>query len=140
MTKRLDLQGLTMHELTARTGTSKRKIYGWIQAGLLPAPTRNGRGARYDDTFVERVMTIVRLRREHVSVDEIRRRLADSPAKPVEAAPLLPVVAAVGLPAEQWERLVLLPGLELSYRTDGGPGLRRLAAEIWKQFAAAPTG
>lgn len=140
MTKRLHFQGLTMHELNARTGTSKRKIYDWIRSGLLPAPTRGGKGARYDDAFVERVMTILRLRHERVSVDEIRRRLTDPPAKPVEAAPLIPVSAAGGLPSEQWERLVLLPGLELSYRTDGGPGLRRLAAEIWKQFGASTAG
>jgi DNA-binding transcriptional MerR regulator len=144
MTKPLNLQGLTMREVIAKTGASKRKIYGWIQAGLLPAPAKSGRGVRYDDAFVERVTTILRLRREHLSIDRIRRHLATPPAKPVEPAPPPPAAAPVapvaGLPAEQWERLVLLPGLELSYRTDGGPGLRRLAAEIWRQFGASPAG
>jgi predicted DNA-binding transcriptional regulator AlpA len=135
MSRRKKLPGLTMHEMVAKTGTSRRKIYEWIHAGLLPKPTSSGRGVRYDDAFVERVMTIVRLRHEGLYRAEIRRHLESAPPEPEEPTPSeLPVAPS----SERWERLVLLPGLELSYRTDGGPVLRRLAAEIWKQFGALP--
>ena len=135
MSRRKKLPGLTMQEMVAKTGTSKRKIYEWIRAGLLPPPTSSGRGVRYDDAFVERVMTIVRLRHEGLYCDQIRHHLESAPPEPSEAAPSeLPVAPS----SERWERLMLLPGLELSYRTDGGSVLRRLAAEIWKQFGALP--
>ncbi|HEX2570139.1 MAG TPA: MerR family transcriptional regulator [Polyangia bacterium] len=147
MTKPLNLPGLKMEDVTARTGTSKRRIYGWIRAGLLPAPASSGRGVRYDEAYVERIMTIARLRYEGLSVAEVRRRLENPPARQEEPAPPIPMPEAApagatpaaapdGLPSERWERIVLLPGLEVSYRTDGGPVLHRLAAEIWRQFGA----
>jgi DNA-binding transcriptional MerR regulator len=122
-----------MAGLMAKTGMSNRTIYAWVRAGLLPRPTSTGRGVRYDDAFIERATTIRRLRREGLNFDQIRRRLATPPAQP---APPAPPTAPAGLPSERWERLTLVPGLELSYRTDGGPVLRRLAAEIWQQFGA----
>jgi DNA-binding transcriptional MerR regulator len=137
MTKPKNLPGLTMDQLAAKTGMSRRTIYGWVRAGLLPRPASSGRGVRYDDAFVERTTTIQRLRREGLGFDQIRRRLEAPPAQPEE--PALSAVP-VGLPTEHWERLTLLPGLELLYRADGGPVLHRLAAEIWKQFGASPAG
>lgn len=128
-TKRL--QGLSMRELTRRTGVGRASIYGWARAGLLPQPGR-GRGARYDEAFVARVERIRDLRREHHYLDAVAAELA----KPLPA-PVVPVPPAVtpSVPSEKWERLTLLPGLEVSYRADGGPVLRRLAEEIWTQFA-----
>lgn len=137
MTKPKNLPGLTMDELTAKTGISRRTIYGWVRADLLPTPTSSGPGVRYDDAFVERTTTIRRLRREGLNFDQIRRRLATPPPQP---EPPAPPAGPLGLPSEHWERLMLLPGLELFYRADGGPVLRRLAVEIWKQFGTSPTG
>lgn len=137
MTKRRDLPGLTMDEVRGKIGVSRRTIYGWVRAGLLPRPTSSGPGVRYDNAFADRATTIGRLRDEGLSFDQIRRHLATPPPPPASPAPL---ATPAGLPSEHWERLTLLPGLELFYRTDGGPVLRRLAAEIWKQFGATPAG
>ena len=136
--------GTSMRELNAMTGTSPRQVYGWMRAGLLPHPTSSGRGVRYDAAFVERAVAIARLREEGLFFDEIRDRLEHELRKPrsgpEEPAASAPAASPVTPSAERWERLVLLPGLELSYRTDAGPVLRRLAAEIWKQYGAHPPG
>jgi DNA-binding transcriptional MerR regulator len=130
MSRRKKLPGLTMHELTTKTSTSRHAIYGWIRAGLLPKPPSSGRGVRYDDAFVARAMTIAQMRREGLYFGGIRHHLENqSPRSDETASPVAPS-------SERWEHLVLLPGLELSYRIDGGPVLRRLAAEIWRQFGA----
>ena len=136
MTKPKKLPGLTIYGLTEKTAIHRRTIYRWVRVGLLPKPTSRGRGVRYDAAFIERATTIRRLRREGLTLEQIRRQLAP-PAAPTSTA-TLPDPAR--LPSERWERLTLLPGLELSYRTDGGPVLQRLAVEIWKQFGALPAG
>ncbi|HEX2572079.1 MAG TPA: MerR family transcriptional regulator [Polyangia bacterium] len=133
MTRPKKLPGLTMQELHAKTGIGKHTIYGWIRAGLLPRPTSSGRGVRYDDAFVERVQTIAQLRGEGLHFGGIRHHLEDATSRSDAPAPSASPAAP---PSERWERIMLLPGLELCYRTDGGPVLRRLAGEIWKQFGA----
>lgn len=39
-------------------------------------------------------------------------------------------------PAEQWERVMLLPGLELHVNAAGGPLLRRVADDIYAHYGA----
>lgn len=124
-------RGLSMSQLMHTTGVGRSAIYGWSRAGLLP-PLRRGRGARYDEAFVARVERIRDLRREHRYLDELAEALDKSPS-PAPAVP--PGTDAPTVPAEKWERLTLLAGLEVSYRADGGPVLRRLAEEIWRQYA-----
>ncbi|HEX2571718.1 MAG TPA: MerR family transcriptional regulator [Polyangia bacterium] len=142
MTKPKKLPGLTIYGLTEKTAIHRRTIYRWVRVGLLPKPTSRGRGVRYDAAFIERALTIRRLRREGHTLDQIRRQLAPPSSPPAAASPTstAPPTDPTRLPSERWERLTLLPGLELSYRTDGGPVLQRLAAEIWKQFGAPPAG
>jgi hypothetical protein len=41
-----------------------------------------------------------------------------------------------GYPAERWERVVLLPGLELAVRDE--PVLRRIAQQICDHYGARP--
>lgn len=135
MSRRRKLTGLTMHELSAKTGALRHAIYGWMRAGLLPKPPSSGRGVRYDDAFVARAMTIAKLRREGLYIEGIRRYLEDQSSKSDESGASASTTAP---PSENWEHIVLLPGLELTYRTDGGTVLRRLAHEIWRQFGTAP--
>lgn len=57
-----------------------------------------------------------------------------------------PAAGATPYPAERWERIVLVPGLEIHVRADCGPLLQRLAREIHAQYgvgapaAADPVG
>ena len=41
-------------------------------------------------------------------------------------------------PCERWERIVLLPGLELSVQDQ--PALRRIAAEVYEHYGSKPRG
>ncbi|MBK8256435.1 MAG: MerR family transcriptional regulator [Polyangiaceae bacterium] len=43
---------------------------------------------------------------------------------------------AISYPSERWERVVLLPGLELHVRADASGLVRRLAAEIHARYGA----
>ena len=149
-------EGVTMAGLEERTGVGRRAVHGWMHAGLLPRPALRGLGAIYDEPFIERVLQIRELRREGLKLreipDELSRRaakakvakkLADAAAQ--EAAAQATTAAAgpkattpqgaPGMGAVQaWERVVLVPGLELSYRTDAGEVLRRLVEEIWTRY------
>ena len=124
-----------MEQLNAQTGVGRAAIYGWIREGLLPHP-RHGRGARYNAAFVARVERIRDLRKQNRLHSAIRRALATEPPPPAPASAAPSQQPAVpDITPEKWERLTLLPGLEVSYRADGGPVLKRLAEEIWRQFA-----
>lgn len=126
-----------MAQLTAQTGVGRAAIYNWVREGLLPRPGRRGRGARYDAAFVARVERIRDLREKNRLHTAIRHALATEPPPLPPVAPAVPPDTSppTSIAAEKWERLTLLPGLEVSYRADGGPVLRRLAEEIWRQFA-----
>lgn len=74
---------------------------------------------------------------------------APRPASPPDAATLEPsgsaqaaaAQTAAPFPAERWDRVVLVPGLELLVRADGSPLLQRLAREIVQRYglsAGAP--
>lgn len=43
--------------------------------------------------------------------------------------------SAATYPSARWEHIVLLPGLELRVKSDGGPLLRRVAQEIYDHYA-----
>lgn len=147
-------RGLTTQELTARTGIRGPQLHRWVRAGLLEGHPSRGRGVRYDEAFVRRATTIDRLLREGMTLAEIRVRLERGEAEPPAPAPApaappppppspslpspgpAPAQAPPELPSERLERIVLIPGLELTFRADAGPVLRRLAAEIWSQFGS----
>lgn len=129
MPRRKPPVGMTARELTEATGISAAQLHRWVAAGLLPRP-RRGRGARYDVAFVERAKTIDALLRDGMYLEDVREHL-DRLAKAPPPTPAVP-----DLPSDRLERLVLIPGLELTFRADAGPVLRRMAAEIWKQFGS----
>lgn len=66
--------------------------------------------------------------------------LSAPPPQPAQV-PAPPHQPAPSYPAERWERVVLVPGLELHVRADAGELLRRLAEEIHTRYgvtSAAP--
>lgn len=63
--------------------------------------------------------------------DALPPKEAGVPAAPVPAArPAAPAADEVGYPSSTWERVLLLPGLELCVRSDAGALVKRLAEEI----------
>jgi DNA-binding transcriptional MerR regulator len=142
---------LRMHDLIEATGVTDRMVRIYIQRGVLPHATGRGTGPVYTQDHLVRLRAVRRLLAERCSLDEIRRRLARiSPeelarlgAPPPTAAPPAPPPAgeaASGMVppgAERWDRMTLLPGLELHVRGDAGPLVRRLAEEIHARYSAA---
>ena len=75
---------LTLSDLAAKSGLSARTVRYYISRGLLQAPNRAGRSARYDSGHLERIQEIQRLQREGLTLAEIgtRSRLVEVPALP----------------------------------------------------------
>ena len=123
-------KGLTMKQLVEELHVGPRGVHGWIKAGVLPRPKR-GRGALYDEEFVARARWIDRRRMDGWLLSSIKEELDDTPRETILAASggganpaQSPVVT------ERWERIVLLPGLDLLFRADGPPLLRQVAETI----------
>jgi DNA-binding transcriptional MerR regulator len=62
-------------DLCAKTAVTPRTVHFYIQQGLLPPPEGAGRGARYTEAHLARLQLIRRLQKEHLPLNEIRRRL-----------------------------------------------------------------
>lgn len=139
---------LSARELGAEIGVSRDTLHSWIDRGLLtPVPFR-GASTRYGASFQLRAKVIAKLRREGVHLDEIHERLQSSDEalaqrhgfapKPVEASAAPGVVALSG--ASPWERVELLPGLELHVAVSASAFVRRVAAEVAERYRASASG
>jgi hypothetical protein len=152
-------------ELMKLTGYSDRTIRRYIDLGLVPAPNRQGREARFTREHLGRFWAIACRRREdrwgspHVASElqdmtleealawaEKRDPLAPSPAAPraqVAVAnvspPLPPEVAPARELAEpsRWGRFPLLPGMDLVVREGASDVVVRLAREIVEKYGAS---
>lgn len=145
---------LRMRDLVKATGATARAIRFYVERGLLPRAEGRGTGLNYNEEHLVRLRAVRRLRAQRLDVDQMLARLgkmsADDIARlgappPPPAAPGPapgPAAPARPYPAERWERVALLPGLELHVRGDAGPLVRRIAAEIHERYsaAAAPEG
>ncbi len=143
---------LRSRELCQATGATPRGVRFYVERGLLPRPEGRGTGPIYTEEHLIRLRAIRRLRAERVPVDEIRARLSrlsrdeivrlgapPAPPAPPPASPAAADPAERSYPADPWDRVILLPGLELHVRGDAGPLVRRLAAEIHARYSAGPT-
>jgi DNA-binding transcriptional MerR regulator len=131
--------GLTVSELEAKLGLTRRVIHSWIAGGLIGPPSRRGPRSTYDEAQVLRIEAIQKLRARKMGLAAIKRWLLSATRDQVEAlvrppAPAAPVAAPVGVHGERWERVGLLPGLELHVRSDAGPLVQRLASEIAERY------
>ncbi len=122
--------GLHIDEVVRRLGIPARTIRFYKESGVFTPPPFRGPGTRYLRAHVERLVAIRDLRKLGMGYAAIRAKL-DAPAPPAGATPV------VG--AERWDRVVLLPGLELFVRADAGEVLTRLAAEIQARYAVVPS-
>jgi DNA-binding transcriptional MerR regulator len=153
---------LRMSDLVAATGATPRAVRFYVERGLLPKAEGRGTGLIYTEEHVLRLRAVRHFRAQRLTVAQIRARLASlSPAElarlgappspsgasppatsgtatsKTQPAPSSSGDAARSWPAERWERLALLPGLELHVRADAGPLVRRLAEEIQSRYSTA---
>lgn len=151
----------TVREVATEIGVGRRTLRAWSAFGLVEAPPFRGAKTSYGRAQVERLVAIRKLREAGLGLGEIKARLAAEEAVKAERARLAEEEAAAkaaaaaeapqaerearaevkpaeraGYPAERWERVVLIPGLELFVNGAGGAILRRLAAEIYAQYGA----
>jgi Ca-activated chloride channel family protein len=138
----MDDQGYSIRELAKLGDASPDRIRRWVKRGLLPRVRFAGRGTRYGDVHLQRIRAIKKLKGEGLALVDIGARLATmSPQdiqaflQPVPAA--LPPPATPTLPAENWKRLVLCPGLELHIADTAVH--KRMAQQVYEDFLARQT-
>jgi len=64
-----------LDELARVSGFTTRTVRYYIQRGLLPSPG-TGRGLKYGEAYLDRLGLIRQLQKQHLPLDEIRKRLA----------------------------------------------------------------
>ena len=104
--------GYDVGELASLGGVSRRTIRYYVQEGLLSPPGSLGRGARYSDEHLARLLRVRSLQEQGLSLDEVRSALelpeGDREAGwPEEGKGAAPPRRAVLV------RITLAPGVEL---------------------------
>jgi DNA-binding transcriptional MerR regulator len=67
--------GITLEELSERTGVEARTLRSWVSEGLLAPPFKTGRGAIYPASNADRALAVRALKAAHgLSMSEIGRR------------------------------------------------------------------
>lgn len=128
-------ESYTIDQIARATGLTARTIRHWTARGLFEPPPFQAAGTRYGREHLARLRAIQQLREQNVRLDVIRARL-DAPPAPTPQVPARPPPPKY--PLERWERIVLVPGVELHVNAAGGPMLRRMAEEIFASFGPTP--
>ena len=77
-------------ELARRSGVTVRTVRYYIEEGLLPEPPLRGKYGEFDESYIQRIQLIRRLKEERLAIADIRQRLIQMglmPAPPSTAAP-----------------------------------------------------
>ena len=119
VTQVANANGLSADELAARAGVSVRTVRYYQSEGLLPAPARQGREARYDALHLERLRLINELRDRGLRLSTIAEILRQSP----DAETALDWLGLRDVLQKPWseDRAALLNESELSARLAGTP-------------------
>ena len=115
----------SVEEVARRTGTTVRTIRWYQSEGLLSAPRKAGRVARYDDDHVARLEAIRDLQAQGLTLVAIRRLIDQAPGSTATAA-LAFVRSAVSQPADEVETVSPAEGsarLNLAPGDEAGPAL-----------------
>ena len=129
-------ESYTIDQIGQATGLTSRTIRHWTARGLLEPPPFHAAATRYGRDHLARLRAVQQLREQGLLLDQIRARLdaAPAPAPEPETSRRAPPPK---YPAERWERIVLVPGVELHVNAAGGPMLRRMAEEIFAAYGPA---
>jgi DNA-binding transcriptional MerR regulator len=126
-------------EVLRLTGLTVRAIRHYVQVKLVTGAKARGPATVYTREQLVRLQVIALLRRrDRLSIPKIRKRIATLSLPELEAmlpkaAPPPPRPATVeplAASAQRFDRVELVPGLELCVRTNAGPLVQRLAREI----------
>ncbi|HOC18296.1 MAG TPA: MerR family transcriptional regulator [Vicinamibacterales bacterium] len=138
-------------ELAVAAGVSRRTVRFYVQRGLLPAPEGLGRGARYTDAHLARLLQIKGWQEQGVPLEEVRTRLSGSGRRAGKRAPQAPLslerrdagepaqgqaweaAATPEAPGTAWFRQPLVAGYELHVAA----GRRPLTAHQLARLARA---
>src|SRR5689334_6161425 len=102
---------MSIDELAATAGLTRRAVRYYVQQKLLPAPLGVGRGKHYDATHLERIRRLRELQAAGYALDDIRKILEGGTAP--EPTPAARNKVRPELEAELWTRLKIAEGLEL---------------------------
>jgi DNA-binding transcriptional MerR regulator len=124
-------------DLAELGGISRRTVRYYVQEGLLPAPYGLGRGNHYGPPHLDRLLQIKALQESGHTLDDIRRRLHETPSAGASAG-------ARALERSVYRRVTLAPGVELHVSGEVAlPSPRKLlelAAWCQAHFPARPAG
>lgn len=137
----------TWSALEGASGVSARTLREWIRKKVLPPPIGGGRGAHYDERHVAVARVVRHLRASGEGLSTIRLRVAGRSESELRA--LLPEVSAVSdaasavegetegnpPPVQNLQLIELMDGLTLLVNADRGWQVRRVAEEIYRQYA-----
>jgi DNA-binding transcriptional MerR regulator len=113
-------------DLERETDISARTIRYYVSEGMLPPAYGRGPSATYDLGHLLRLQMIGRLKREGLSLGEVKSRLERMDDE--EIAGLLRIQTRP--PEDRWRRVVLHPNLELHVREPGGDPDYRLEEAV----------
>jgi DNA-binding transcriptional MerR regulator len=113
-------------DLERETEISARTIRYYVSEGMLPPAYGRGPTATYDLGHLMRLQMIGQLKREGLSLGEIRTRLETMTDD--EIAGLLRIQTRP--PEDRWRRVTLHPNLELHVREPGGEPDYRLEEAV----------
>ena len=135
-----------LSELCHLASVTPRTVRYYIQQGLLPSPGQLGRGAKYQDSHLDRLRLIRRLQREHLPLAEIRARLSQLRNEEIPGLLQQPAAPPVGLAAD-YVRAVLASADARSAPASPGAGAGPVVAprppilaSVQSGRAAAPSG
>jgi DNA-binding transcriptional MerR regulator len=142
-----------LEELARYAGVSPRTVRYYVQRGLLPPPVFRGRDTAYAQEHLIRLHAIRRLQERFLPLDAIQGELDQRSLSELqaladgreEADPVSRLVSSESrqMPAlppedkdgEQWQRWVLVPGLELHLSAQASPATRRFAHDLLRELA-----
>lgn len=78
-------------ELAKRSEVTVRTVRYYVEEGLLPQPPRRGKYSDFDDSYIQRIKLIQRMKHERLSLPEIRGRLAEMGLVSPPPSPQLPL-------------------------------------------------
>lgn len=132
----------TCDELASALGVVRGTIFRYVRKGLLPKPVARN---KYTEAHLERGRAIREILDAHLSYEDalkdlVRRDEQAAAAKEEQAreSKALDRPFSTSLGFEHWQRVKLLPGLELSIAADASPLVRRTAEEVVRYFGVAP--